>query len=102
MGHSAVVHGATVGNSCVVGMSATILNGAVVGQESLVAAGALFQEGQKTPPRSLVAGVPGKSRRTLTEEEAEKVRQNAQAYLRLKDLHRQAAQSAEAEEGCQR
>ncbi|MGO3343212.1 MAG: gamma carbonic anhydrase family protein, partial [Glutamicibacter arilaitensis] len=45
VGHSAVVHGATVGDGCLVGMSATIMNGAVIGEQSLVAAGALVLEG---------------------------------------------------------
>ncbi|MGO2596260.1 MAG: gamma carbonic anhydrase family protein, partial [Glutamicibacter arilaitensis] len=58
VGHSAVVHGATVGDGCLVGMSATIMNGAVIGEQSLVAAGALVLEGTQVPPRSLVAGVP--------------------------------------------
>lgn len=40
IGHSAVVHGCTVGDDCLIGMHATVLNGAVLGQGSLIAAGA--------------------------------------------------------------
>ncbi|MEG1455767.1 MAG: gamma carbonic anhydrase family protein, partial [Comamonas sp.] len=40
VGHSAVVHGASVGDGCLIGMSATVMNGAVIGEQSLVAAGA--------------------------------------------------------------
>src|SRR4029453_15073397 len=69
VGHSAVVHGCTVEDDCLIGMHATVLNGAVVGTGSLVAAGCVVLEGTHIPPRSLVTGVPGKVRRELTDEE---------------------------------
>ncbi|WP_461635058.1 gamma carbonic anhydrase family protein [Glutamicibacter soli] len=87
VGHAAVVHGATVGNGCLVGMSATIMNGAVIGEQSLVAAGALVLEGTQVPPRSLVAGVPAKVRRELTEEEVASLKKNADTYLGLAAKH---------------
>ncbi len=49
VGHSAVVHGASVGDGCLVGMSATIMNGAVIGEQCLVAAGALVLEEPRFP-----------------------------------------------------
>ena len=55
-------------------MSATILNGAVIGAGSLIAAGAVVLEGTVVPPRSLVAGVPAKVRRELSDEEFAGVR----------------------------
>ena len=73
VGHAAVVHGCTVEDNCLIGMNATVLNGAVIGTGSLVAAGAVVLEGMVVPPRSLVAGVPAKVRRELTEEEIEHV-----------------------------
>src|SRR5690349_4114352 len=45
IGHSAVVHGCTIEDDCLIGMNATVLNGAVIGRESLVAAGAVVLEG---------------------------------------------------------
>lgn len=90
VGHSAVVHGATVGDGCLVGMSATIMNGAVIGEQCLVAAGALVLEGTQVPPRSLVAGVPAKVRRELTEEEVAGLSENAATYLQLAAKHRAA------------
>ncbi|MDO2933307.1 gamma carbonic anhydrase family protein [Paeniglutamicibacter sulfureus] len=90
VGHSAVVHGATVGNDCLIGMSATIMNGAVIGENSLVAAGALVLEGTQVPPRSLVAGVPAKVRRELSDEEVENLKENAAHYLVLAAKHREA------------
>jgi carbonic anhydrase/acetyltransferase-like protein (isoleucine patch superfamily) len=88
VGHSAVVHGCTVEDDCLIGMSATILNGAVIGAGSLVAAGAVVLEGTVIPPRSLVAGVPAKVRRELSEEEFDGVRRNAERYVELARTHR--------------
>ncbi len=89
VGHAAVVHGCTVEDDCLIGMSATILNGAVIGTGSLVAAGAVVLEGTIIPPRSLVAGVPGKVRRELTDEEYDGVRSNAAHYRELALAHRE-------------
>ena len=89
VGHAAVVHGCTVEDDCLIGMGATVLNGAVVGAGSLVAAGAVVLEGTVVPPRSLVAGVPGKVRRELTDEEYDGVRANAARYRELAAAHRE-------------
>jgi carbonic anhydrase/acetyltransferase-like protein (isoleucine patch superfamily) len=88
VGHAAVVHGCTVEDDCLIGMGATVLNGAVIGAGSLVAAGAVVLEGTVVPPRSLVAGVPGKVRRGLTDEEYDGVRANAARYRELAAAHR--------------
>jgi carbonic anhydrase/acetyltransferase-like protein (isoleucine patch superfamily) len=61
-------------------MSATVMNGAIVGSGSLLAAGTVVLEGAVIPPASLVAGVPGKVRRELSEEEQAGIRANADAY----------------------
>ena len=87
VGHTAVVHGATIGDGSLIGMSATVMNGAVIGEQSLVAAGALVLEGTQVPPRSLVAGVPAKVRRELTEEEIAGLKKNAETYLGLAAKH---------------
>ncbi|WP_160133180.1 gamma carbonic anhydrase family protein [Halococcus salsus] len=58
IGHTAIVHAATVGERAMVGMSATVLDGAHVGEEALVAAGSVVTEGTEVPPSTLVAGTP--------------------------------------------
>lgn len=90
VGHAAVLHGCTVEDDCLIGMSATVLNGAVIGAGSLVAAGAVVLEGTVIPPRSLVAGVPAKVRRELTDEEFAKVQDNATHYVGYAVAHREA------------
>lgn len=89
IGHGAVVHGCTVGDDCLIGMSATVLNGAVIGAGSLVAAGAVVLEGTEIPPRSLVAGVPAKVRRELSDEELDGVKENAAHYVELARAHKE-------------
>ncbi|EFQ82539.1 bacterial transferase hexapeptide repeat protein [Aeromicrobium marinum DSM 15272] len=90
IGHGAVVHGATIGDHVLVGMNATVLNGAVIGDEVLVAAGALVPQGMQVPPRTLVAGVPGKVRRELTDDEIAHLHRNARIYEEHRDAHRDA------------
>jgi carbonic anhydrase/acetyltransferase-like protein (isoleucine patch superfamily) len=89
VGHAAVVHGCIVEDDCLIGMGATVLNGAVIGTGSLVAAGAVVLEGTVVPPRSLVAGVPAKVRRELTDDEFDGVKQNAARYVELARAHRE-------------
>lgn len=93
VGHSAVVHGCTIEDDCLIGMSATIMNGATIGAGTLVAAGAVVLEGTRVPPGSLVAGVPAKVRRELSEDELQGVRDNASRYRELAARHRSASVS---------
>ncbi|HEX3680614.1 MAG TPA: gamma carbonic anhydrase family protein [Galbitalea sp.] len=90
IGHGAVVHGCVIEDDCLIGMGATILNHAVIGAGSLVAAGAVVLEGTVIPPGSLVAGVPAKVRRELSNEEREGVKLNATHYVGLAATHRGA------------
>jgi carbonic anhydrase/acetyltransferase-like protein (isoleucine patch superfamily) len=83
VGHGAVVHGCTIENDCLIGMNSTVLSHAVIGTGSLVAAGALVLGGTIVPPGSLVAGVPAKVRRELTDEERASIRTNSETYVRL-------------------
>jgi carbonic anhydrase/acetyltransferase-like protein (isoleucine patch superfamily) len=94
VGHGVVLHGCTVGDEVIVGMGARLLNGSVIGAGSLVAAGSVVLEGQEVPPRSLVAGVPARVVRTLSDTELERVRKNADDYVDLRERHRRAVDEA--------
>lgn len=87
VGHRAILHGCRVEDDSLVGMGAVVLNGAVVGAGSMVAAGAVVLEGSQIPPGSLVAGIPGKVRRPLTDDERRGLVENAETYAGLRDLH---------------
>ncbi|WP_418955826.1 gamma carbonic anhydrase family protein [Streptomyces tritici] len=90
VGHNATVHGCTIEDDVLVGMGATVLNGAHIGAGSLIAAQALVPQGMVVPPGSLVAGVPAKVRRELTDEERAGIKLNAEMYLHLAQAHREA------------
>ena len=82
VGHRCVLHGARVEDRCLIGMGAILLGGSVIGAESLVAAGAVVKENFVVPPRSLVAGVPAKVVRSLSEEEVARIAQSADGYVK--------------------
>ena len=81
IGHNATVHGCTVGDACLIGMGVTILNDCRIGEGSIIAAGCVLPEHTIVPPRTLWAGVPGKLRRELGEEDRKLILQYAQNYL---------------------
>ncbi len=83
IGHNAVLHGCTVGDDCLIGMSAVVLSGAKIGKESIVGAGALVTEGREFPPRSVILGSPAKAVRQVDDATLEKMRENARHYVRL-------------------
>ena len=69
IGHGAVRHGCRVGRNALVGMNAVIMDNAVIGESSIVAAAAFVKAGVEMPPRMLIAGMPAKAIRALSEEE---------------------------------
>lgn len=83
IGHNAVIHGAIIGNNCLIGMGAIVLNGAVIGNNCLIGAGAVVTEGSKIPDNSLVLGLPAKVIRQLTDKEITEIKNNATGYWRL-------------------
>lgn len=80
IGHKALLHGCTLGDSVLIGMGAIILNGAVIGEGSLIGAGALITEGKEIPPGSLVMGAPGKVVRQLDEAGLAGLLRSAEVY----------------------
>ena len=90
VGHNAVVHGCEIGDSCLVGMGATILNGAKIGDGSIVAAGAVVPEGREFPSRSLIVGVPAKRVSDVTDEQAADIERGASEYVERAAAHRVA------------
>lgn len=81
IGHSVTLHGCIVNNLSLIGMGATVLDGAVVEQNSMVAAGTLVKQGFIVPSGKLVAGVPAKVIRNLTDDEMAEFEKSALRYL---------------------
>ena len=69
IGHGAVLHCCRVGRNALVGMNAVVMDKAEVGEASIVAAMAFVKAGTQVPPQSLVAGIPARVVRVLTEQE---------------------------------
>jgi len=84
IGHRVMLHGCTIEDACLIGMSATILDGAVIGKESIVGAGALVTKGKIFPPRSLIMGSPAKVVRELGDDEVKELYASAHRYVAFK------------------
>jgi carbonic anhydrase/acetyltransferase-like protein (isoleucine patch superfamily) len=82
VGHGAKFECCTIGDRTVIGMNAVILQNARIGRECVIAAGTVVLEGADIPDRSLVAGVPGKIKKTL-EGDAPWLRDGGQHYVDL-------------------
>ena len=85
IGHRAVIHGATLGDGCLVGIGAVVLNGVSVGEGALVAAGSVVTK--DVPPGSMVMGIPAVVKRELTDQTIEQQRSHAESYAALASLH---------------
>ena len=81
IGHSAIVHGCTVGDNVIIGMGAIILNDAVIEDNCIIGAGALVTGKMHIPSNSMVYGNPAKVIRSLTDDELEDIRTNAKVYV---------------------
>ncbi|HEY4286902.1 MAG TPA: Uma2 family endonuclease [Puia sp.] len=68
IGHGAIVHGATIGRNCLVGMNSVIMDGVEVGDECIVGALSFIKAGEKIPGRSVVVGNPAKIVKEVSEE----------------------------------
>jgi len=80
IGHGAVLHGCVVRHDALVGMNAVVMDEAEVGAYSIVAACAFVRAGMQIPARTLVAGLPAKVVRDLTEEEMAWKRAGTETY----------------------
>ena len=88
IGHRAIVHGATVGDDCLIAMGAILLNHVKVGAGSVIGAGAVCAEGMEIPAGSIVLGVPGRVVRQVTAEMRARVAKTVASYIELQERHR--------------
>ncbi|MFO0808720.1 MAG: gamma carbonic anhydrase family protein [Gemmataceae bacterium] len=82
-GHGAILHGRRIGAYALIGMGAVLLSNCEIGAESLVAAGCVVSERMVVPPRSLVAGVPGRIIGQIKTERLERTRRINAHYLEM-------------------
>ena len=80
VGHAAVIHGASIGDRCLVGIGALALNGSELGEGSWLAAGSVLAEGRTIPPWTMAVGTPAKPVRELREDEVARQEAGVEVY----------------------
>lgn len=83
VGHGAKFECCTIRDRSVIGMNAVILQKAHIGEECVIAASTVVLEGAEIPARSVVAGVPGKIKKTLEGGAAEWIKGGGEHYVKL-------------------
>lgn len=83
IGHNATIHGATIGDKCLIGMGATVLDNAVVPSGCIIAANALVLSGSVLEPDSLYAGIPAKKIKSVTPEQRQEIIERTARDYRL-------------------
>jgi carbonic anhydrase/acetyltransferase-like protein (isoleucine patch superfamily) len=88
IGHQAMLHGCTIGDTTLIGIQAIIMNRAVIGKYCLIAAGAIVTEGKVFPDRTLILGAPAKAVRELDDAQVTMLRTNAEIYIARRELYK--------------
>ena len=83
IGHGAIIHGATIGKNCLVGMNAVIMDNVELGDECIVGALSFIKEGEKIPSRSVLVGNPAKIIKQVTDEMIDWKTKGTQLYQQL-------------------
>lgn len=89
VGHNCVVHGAILGEQCLVANGTIVLDAARIGARSLVAAGSVVSANADIPPGMLAAGAPAVVKRPVEGSGAQIwVEANPGVYQELAQRHR--------------
>ena len=83
IGHGAVLHGCKIRRGALVGMNAVINDNAEIGEEAIVAAMAFVRAQMVVPRRALVAGIPAKVVRELSDQEVAWKAEGTESYQDL-------------------
>lgn len=81
VGHQAMLHGCTIGDNCLIGISAVLLNNSRIGKNCIIGANCLIPQGKVIPDNSMVLGSPGKVVREVTPAEIEDLKSTARHYV---------------------
>ncbi|MCU0443903.1 MAG: hypothetical protein MUE85_03230 [Microscillaceae bacterium] len=83
IGHGAIIHGATIGNSTLIGMRATVLNRAKIGNYCIIGAHALVTQDMEIPDYSVVMGSPAKVVKRISHDQINIFKQGEDIYVQL-------------------
>lgn len=87
IGHGAIIHGATIGQNCLVGMNAVIMDNVQLGDECIVGALSFIKADEVFESRSLVVGNPAKKIKDVTPEMIQWKTEGTKLYRQLpKDM----------------
>ena len=87
VGHGAILHACSIGNSCLIGMGATIMDGCIIEDCAMIGAGAMLPPNKHVKSGELWLGNPAKKVRDLTEKQKQQLLYSAQHYVQLKNLY---------------
>jgi carbonic anhydrase/acetyltransferase-like protein (isoleucine patch superfamily) len=85
IGHSALLHGCTIGNEVLIGMGSIIMDDVVVQDQVMVGAGSLVPPGKVLKSGYLYVGRPAMPVRVLSAEEIVYLKYSAEHYVRVKN-----------------
>ncbi|MDB6086260.1 MAG: transferase hexapeptide repeat [Gammaproteobacteria bacterium] len=89
IGHRALLHGCTVGDSTLIANGAMILDHVSIGRHCLIAAGAVVPPGKVIPDGSVVMGMPGKIVREVSDRDRAMMAGIAAHYVERGRFYRQ-------------
>jgi carbonic anhydrase/acetyltransferase-like protein (isoleucine patch superfamily) len=94
IGHSAILHGCTIGDECLIGMGTIVMDDVVIDDRVMVGAGSLVTPGKRLKSGWLYVGRPAVAVRELSTDEIAYLRYSAEHYVRVKDNHAAALAGA--------
>lgn len=83
IGHGAIIHGATIGKKCLVGMNAVLMDNVILGDECIVGALSFIKADEVFENRSLIVGNPAKKIKEVTDEMISWKTQGTKLYQQL-------------------
>jgi carbonic anhydrase/acetyltransferase-like protein (isoleucine patch superfamily) len=88
IGHTAIIHGTTIGNRVLVGMGAIVMSYTSVGDDAVIAAGALISERVNVQAGTVMVGVPAKERSALNEEQRAHLKGIHGRYVEVSQIYK--------------
>lgn len=95
IGHGAIIHGATIGPNCLIGMNSVIMDNVQIGKESIIGALCFIKAEEIIPERSLVVGNPGKVIKKVSDDMIKWKTMGTRLYQRLPEECREGLKPCE-------
>jgi Carbonic anhydrases/acetyltransferases, isoleucine patch superfamily len=88
IGHGAIIHGATIGKNCLVGMNTVIMDNVILGDECIVGALSFIKADEVFEKRSFIVGNPAKKIKEVSDEMMKWKTEGSALYRQLpKDMY---------------